>query len=91
MVAGWGACTKYERQKRCTKRFDGDLKKMDNLENIDVDGNIKVNVQEVGMRGTDWVHMAQDRNNWRTLVNAVTDLRFGFHKMRELLDWLRAC
>jgi len=31
-------------------------------------GNIKM---EVGCGGTDWIQLAQDRDRWRTLVNAV--------------------
>jgi hypothetical protein len=30
--------------------------------------------QEVGW-GMDWIDMAQDRNSWRTLVNAAMNLR----------------
>jgi hypothetical protein len=37
--------------------------------------NIKIDVQEVGCWGTDWIEMAQDRNTWRKLVNAVMKLR----------------
>jgi hypothetical protein len=37
--------------------------------------NIKMDLQEVRWRGMDWIDMAQDRDRWWALVNAVTNLR----------------
>jgi hypothetical protein len=37
--------------------------------------NIKMNLREIGWDGMDWIELAQDRGQWRVLVNMVMSLR----------------
>ena len=37
--------------------------------------NIRMDLQEVGCWHVDWIGLAQDRDGWRKLVNAVMNLR----------------
>jgi len=37
--------------------------------------NAKMDLQEVECEAVDWLYLAQDRNRWRALVNAVTNFR----------------
>jgi hypothetical protein len=37
-------------------------------------GNIKMDLRETGWDEVDWIDMAQDRDQWRALVNTVLNL-----------------
>jgi hypothetical protein len=37
--------------------------------------NIKMDLREIGWDGVDWMDMAQDRDQWRALVNTVLNLQ----------------
>ena len=37
--------------------------------------NSKMDIQKVDCGGMDWIDMAQDKDRWRALVNAVMNLR----------------
>jgi hypothetical protein len=37
--------------------------------------NIKMDLRKMGWGGMDWIDLAQDRDQWRVLVNTVMSLR----------------
>jgi hypothetical protein len=37
--------------------------------------NIKMDLREIGLDGMDWIKLAQDRDQWRALVNTVMNVR----------------
>jgi len=37
--------------------------------------NIRMDLKEMGWEDVDWVHLAQDRDQWRAVVNTVMNLR----------------
>jgi hypothetical protein len=39
------------------------------------ENNIRMDLREVGWGCMDWINLAQDRDRWRALVNAVMNLR----------------
>jgi hypothetical protein len=37
--------------------------------------NIRMDLREIGWKGADWMHLAQDRNQWQAYVNMVMNLQ----------------
>jgi hypothetical protein len=37
--------------------------------------NIKIDLREIGWDGMDWIKLAQDRDQWRALVNMAMNLQ----------------
>jgi hypothetical protein len=49
--------------------------------------NIKMDLRDIGWDGVDWIDMAQDRDQWRALVNTVLNLRVPLNAGK----FLRGC
>jgi hypothetical protein len=39
------------------------------------EGNIRMDLKEIGWEGMDWVQLAQNKNKWQVVVNMVMNLR----------------
>jgi hypothetical protein len=37
--------------------------------------NIRMEIREIGCEGVDWIHLAQDRDQWRAVVNMMKNLQ----------------
>jgi alpha-glucosidase (family GH31 glycosyl hydrolase) len=64
----------WEMRGKCTRFSWESPKERDHLEDQGVDG-IKMDLREIGWGGVERIHLAQDRDRWRALVNAVMNLR----------------
>jgi hypothetical protein len=39
--------------------------------------DIKMDLVEIGLGGVEWIGLAQGREKWRTLMNAIMNLQFS--------------
>jgi hypothetical protein len=73
---GW-ACSRYGgKSKLLTGFWWGDLREGDHSGDPGVDGRIILKrIFKTWDGGMNWIELAQDRDKWRALVNAVMNLR----------------
>jgi hypothetical protein len=62
----WGNAKPY------TGFWWGNMRERNHLEDPGIDG--RMDSQEVGCGGMDWIELAQDRDRWQTLVDALMSL-----------------
>jgi hypothetical protein len=67
------------RGEACTGFWWGNLKEGDHSRDPGMrwEDNIKMDLQEVGCGGVDWIALAQDRDRWLALVTAVMNLQLS--------------
>jgi hypothetical protein len=58
-----------ERGETCTGFWWESLKEIDQLEDQGINGSMGL-----GVEGVEWIHLAQDRDQWQAVMNAVMNL-----------------
>jgi hypothetical protein len=51
------------------------LKVKSYLNDLCIDGNIKLDTKVIGWVGMDWIHLAKSTDKWRAVVNTVMNFR----------------
>jgi len=70
------SCSTYEVEERCIQSFGGpDGKRPFGRSRRRLEGNIKVDLQEVGWGRMVWFGLSQDRDRRRALVHTAMNLR----------------
>jgi hypothetical protein len=72
-----GTCGTYGGEERCIQGWVGkpEVERPLGRPGCSWEDNIKIDLKEIGWQCVDWIDLAQDRDKWRALMNAVMHLR----------------
>jgi len=73
---GWarGTCEGY---RNAYGALVGKLRENNRLDDLEIDGRklLKFALKKIGWEGFGWIDLARDRSKWRTVLDAVMNLR----------------
>jgi hypothetical protein len=72
------ACSTHGEEEACIKGFGGKARRKETTRirpRRRWEDNIKIDLKYMGWDGLDWIHLAQDRDQCRVLVNKVMNLQ----------------
>jgi hypothetical protein len=52
-----------------------------------LEDNVKIDLREMGWGVVDWINLAEDRDQWRALANAVLNLQVPWNVGKFLSSW----
>jgi hypothetical protein len=70
-----GACSGYGRKERRIQVGKPEGKRQLGRPRRRLEDNIKMDLQDVGFEGVDWIELSQDRDRWWAFVIAIMNLR----------------
>jgi hypothetical protein len=81
-----GVCSTYGGEEKYIQGFGGETqgKEITWTTQTKWEDNIKMDFQEVGCRGMDWIDLAQGRDRWQALVNAEMNLQVPLYAENSL-------